>query len=160
MKPILCRYSNAHFICIIGFSSETAKLAAHHIRVYHAILAGRESTRAASIVGTHMSEGSLVVRAKQRLQTDCCNCSDDQFDLCHACYKTGIRCNAHTEHTLQLHLAGNPKFLTGPPPSCNRTTSTFSLMATGSCNRCHGDFAQGCYYWRKLRGHYLSCRVA
>ncbi|KAK1709980.1 uncharacterized protein BDZ83DRAFT_735456, partial [Colletotrichum acutatum] len=75
----------------------------------------------------------------------CCNCDGDDFDICHACYKSGERCKNPTHHTLQLHLGGNDRFLLEYPETCARRKYTLQ-SSTVYCDHCSDKITRGSFY--------------
>lgn len=80
---------------------------------------------------------------------DCCLCSNDNFDLCHACYKKGARCQIPTKHPLMLQLMGTGMILDSFSCPCpNRKNMTATQMQGGYCSICKETFGKA-YLWRE-----------
>lgn len=75
--------------------------------------------------------------------SDCCDCKDDNFDLCNNCYENGYRCMCTTSklHQLQFAWVGNV-FHPQPREAYERCERSFRL----NCNLCGTSINQGRYF--------------
>lgn len=108
----------------------------------------RSSPFSCSACATEIPQGRVYRKSSAELlspskilktEADCCNCTfkykEDNFYLCHPCYKSGSRCSVPSSHTLQMHLAGI---------ECTKPRSPKS-----NCSRCEKAVGKGSYFYRK-----------
>jgi hypothetical protein len=75
---------------------------------------------------------------------DCCECNDDDFDICSTCYEAGKRCPNSRHYTLLLLPEPRVSVArlrpTLPPLTCPRQIKRFQAGRRISCNRCDRGF--------------------
>ena len=96
---------------------------------------------------TSMSCNECKSIIKQGRFYHCCHCVNDDFDLCHSCYLSGVRCSIPTTHTLQKQYFGNAANVARFPEKCSRTHMVSSMASCGACHRCEAGFQTGYFYY-------------
>jgi hypothetical protein len=106
--------------------------------------------------GRHYRKSSLIYNLRdipwylpQLPMIDCCNCDNDGFDLCHSCYRCGIRCQSPSKHTLQLNLVSDGTALSQFKDTCKRKGWATKTFAHSTCSRCTNTISTG-YFWRSF----------
>ncbi|TIC99156.1 hypothetical protein CH35J_006238 [Colletotrichum higginsianum] len=90
----------------------------------------------------------------QGMRYHCCLCDEDDFDMCHGCYKAGGRCHNPEAHALQLQLAGDWTALDSRYSTFSRTQKymlTKLAKLCAACDVCEEVVGEG-YFW-----HCYSC---
>ncbi|KLU91104.1 hypothetical protein MAPG_09627 [Magnaporthiopsis poae ATCC 64411] len=83
----------------------------------------------------------------------CCNCDNDDLDLCHSCYASGSRCKNPISHTLQLCLADAMDHLCLSkdwPVACQRRSSGLlprDMKGQGHCSLCGNLLIDDVCFW-------------
>ncbi|KAL8377873.1 hypothetical protein RB595_008521 [Gaeumannomyces hyphopodioides] len=83
----------------------------------------------------------------------CCNCGDDDLDICHSCYVSGARCKKPTSHALQLYLADSLDHSCLSkiwPVACQRRSQGWlprDMKGRNNCSLCGNLFGDDACFW-------------